>query len=232
MSQQTPLDAYFNFFSSFNTRDAWRFSSALHYPHVRLTWRTEPVIYADTEAHALQTSWERFIEAGWDHTEGMKPAVIQSSDIKYHIQGGWNRIKPSGEPLLTNRVTYVVTKIDEIWGIQCRYGTDPQPQSEKILEVPNATDVVRNWITAQAEGEVESAQAVCDDVIYEIGVGAVNKITEGSSVTIEPLVDATTRFVQGVAEAQTIAVSSSTRDALLYLVLKHDDWKIKAISWV
>ena len=232
MSQQTPLDAYFNFFTSFNTRDAWQFSSALHYPHIRLSWHSEPVIFADTEAHALRTSWDRFIEAGWDHTEGMKPTVIHTSDDKHHIQGGWNRIKPNGETLLTNRVTYVITKIDDIWGIQCRYGTDPQPQSEAILEVPNATDVVQNWITAQAEGDIERAQTVCDDVIYEIGVGAVNKITDGSSMTMEPLTDATTRFVQGVAQAQTIAVSSSTRDALLYLLLKHDEWKIKAISWV
>ena len=146
MSQQTPLDAYFNFFASFNTRDAWQFSSALQYPHVRLSSHSEPVIYADTEAHALRTSWDRFIEAGWDHTEGMEPTVIHSSDDKYHIQGGWNRIKPNGDTLLTNRVTYVVTKIDENWGIQCRYGTDPRPQSEEILEVPNATDVVRSWI--------------------------------------------------------------------------------------
>ena len=232
MSQQTPLDAYFNFFTSFNTRDAWQFSSALHYPHVRLSWRSDPVIYADTEAHALHTSWDRFIEAGWDHTEGMEPTVIHSSDNKHHIQGGWNRIKPDGETLLTNRVTYVVTKIDETWGIQCRYGTDPKSQSEAILEVSDAADVARNWINAQMDGDIERAQAGCDNVIYEIGVGAVSKITRGSSITMEPLVDATARFVQGVAEAQTIAVYSSTRDALLYLVLKNDDWKIKAISWV
>ena len=232
MSQQTPLEAYFNFFTSFNTRDAWQFSSALHYPHVRLTWRSEPVIYADTEAHALRTSWDRFIEAGWDHTEGMEPTVIHSSNDKHHIQGGWNRIKPNGETLLTNRVTYVVTKIDEIWGIQCRYGTDPKPQYEAILEVSAAADVARDWINAQTKGDIERAQSDCDDIIYEIGVGAVSKITRGTVMTMDPLVDAKARFIQGVADAQTIAISSSTRDVLLYLVLKHDAWKIKAISWV
>lgn len=232
MSRATAIDAYWNFFASFNTRDAYQFSTALHYPHVRLTWRNEPVILADIEAHALRTSWDRLIEVGWDHTVGAQPEGIHQSTDKWHIKGGWTRVTKAEDPILVNRVTYIVTQLEGQWGIQCRYGIDPAanasgatPYDERYLEIAQA------WTDAINRQNSEMHASYLADTVYEIGVGSVTKHAIPPLPEPDLLLESAFSIVQSSNHAATISITSSSRSVLLYLV-NGEAPKIKAISWI
>ena len=132
MPRATAIEAYWNFFESFNTRDAYQFAVSLNYPHVRMTWRMSPTVYADAEADALQQNWQPLIERGWDHSEGLEPQIIHTSPNKVHIAGGWQRVDAHGNVILPNLVCYIVTKVYAVWGIQCRFGTDSGNLTEEL----------------------------------------------------------------------------------------------------
>ena len=120
----TALAAYWRFFESFNSRDPARFSAALHYPHVRVSPRQTPVLVPTAAAHAAVMSWKGVIASGWDRTEGHEPELLHSATDRAHVVGGWTRVDAQGDPVLVNRVVYIVTRINGGWGMQCRFGTD------------------------------------------------------------------------------------------------------------
>ena len=230
MSSETPIEAYWNFFKSFNTRDAHQFSAALHYPHVRVSWRRDPRIVADAEAHALAQSWDQFIKTGWDHTEGAEPKVIQESPDKVHVEGGWTRMNAKNEPILSNRVVYIITRIDGSWGIQARYGIDPSPD-DKPTEIDNATMQCVGWLFGQATANKEGVYEACAKPFYEIDVGAVKKVSSIDKVDMRTLDEPQLERVQSGSKSATYVVNSKANSSLLYLT-RQIGWRIWAVSWL
>ena len=139
MSSDSAIAAYWNFFESFNSRDGQAFSAALNYPHVRVSSRGTPAIVPSLDDHAASMSWQRVLATGWDHTNGHEPELLHEAEDRAHIVGGWTRVDAQDKAVLVNRVTYIVTRTDAGWGIQCRFGTDAG--------------------TAQSSGETEAAHA-------------------------------------------------------------------------
>ena len=232
MSRDSALDAYWNFFRSFNTRDAYEFSAALHYPHVRFSWRSDPVILADLEAHALRMSWKPFIAMGWDHTNGLEPEVVHESGDKWHIKGGWTRVDKDDNPILSNRVTYIVTRLEGSWGIQCRYGTDPnnvRPSDD--IENQSALDIAREWYVALHAQDEELAKSLCAKAYYEINAGSVAKQSMGTDLELDSLSNMEIKTIQGGSNSATIALNGMASSVLIYLT-KTEQWTIKAVSWV
>lgn len=151
------LKAYWKFFESFNSRDPRVFGSALNYPHVRVSARGPAGILVDADAHAASMNYERIVASGWDHSVGSEPEVEQVSAHKVHIRGGWTRFNKVDQPILTNRVTYVVTQIDGHWGIQSRFGIDPG--DEVAADESQAIDVVKSAFERMGGDNQQAARA-------------------------------------------------------------------------
>lgn len=111
-------------------------------------------------------SWDRALAMGWGHTNGHEPEVVHQSKERWHIVGGWTRVDAEGNPVLVNRVTYVVTRAehpqgtaseggrDAGWGIQCRFGTDcgnAAGSGETDVHHARAVALVENHINAYNE---------------------------------------------------------------------------------
>ena len=229
----SPLDAYWRFFETFNTRDAHAFSSAMNYPHVRVSWTREPVVLADQEAHALSVGWDAFIKSGWDRTVGNEPEVIGSSDNKVHIAGGWTRFTASNEPILANKVCYIATRVEGRWGIQSRFGTDPGNDGDEQSE--GAQDQAQQCVTRflQAlDNNTDAIEQYTSDEYFLIGVGEVRRVRDGDDPAINGMREPELRVVQNGPSSMTINAREGNQAALIYAVRHKNDWKIKAGSWL
>ena len=56
--ESAALEAYGRFFTHFNTRDAAKFTSALNFPHVRVSPRRAPAVIEEPETHEERQTWE------------------------------------------------------------------------------------------------------------------------------------------------------------------------------
>ena len=230
MGPKTPLDAYWNFFESFNSRDPHRFSAALHYPHLRVSWRQDARVVADAEAHALAQSWNEIKASGWERSIGAEPHVIQSSEDKFHIAGGWTRVDKDNHPILSNRVVYIVTRIDGYWGIQSRFGTDPGGTNEDV-ETDNAIMRTIGWMYAHITQNKEDALRACSAPYFEIEVGGIRKVANIDQLTLRNLSEPKIERVQNGPGSVTYKVYSQADAALVY-VTNRRGWRIEAISWL
>ena len=226
MSKSTPIEAYYDFFRSFNTRDPHVFAMSLHYPHVRMSWIQDPRIFADAEAHSLNQSWDRLVEAGWDHSVGVEPSVIHESPDKVHIEGGWTRVREDGSQLLVNRVSYIVTRLDGLWGIQCRFGMDDGTDTAEPLDDP--LRAVGRIVDADSTDQIWQ---MIDAPLFTIEPGRIEKASTVSQLAWRKPSGASTSVVQCSANAATVAALGSGTSALIYLV-KKESWMLKAVSWI
>lgn len=227
------LDAYWRFFETFNTRDAYAFSSAMSYPHVRVSWAREPVILADQEAHALSVGWDAFIRSGWDHTVGTEPEIIGYSNEKAHIAGGWTRFTASDKPILTNKVCYIATCVEQRWGIQSRFGTDPGNNGgeQTPRESQSALELVRSFLQT-LENTDASIERFISDGFLVIGVGAVRKVRPGDDLKVKSMRAPRLSVVQSGPSSITVNAVEDGHAVLIYAIREESDWRIKAGSWL
>lgn len=230
---ESGLDAYWRFFETFNTRDAHAFSSAMSYPHVRVSWAREPVVLADQEAHALSVGWDAFIKSGWDHTVGSDPEVIGRSDSKVHIAGGWTRYTASNEPILANKVCYIATCVEGRWGIQSRFGTDPGNDSFEQTDESRvqAQECVRQFLQG-LDSNTRAIEKYTSDEFFVIGVGEVRRVKGGGDPPLKGMRVPELRVVQSGHSSITVNAREGNQAALIYAVLHGNNWKIKAGSWL
>ena len=168
------LDAYWNFFTSFNTRDPREFSAALNYPHVRISPRRRPVVVATLDEHAARQTWQPFIDAGWDHTVGQQPTLLHDGDDRAHIIGGWTRYTAEDEHILTNYVCYIATNGPDGWGIQSRFGIDGDPSEANFT---TAIEVVERYLDAVGAGDWQAAATLVNYPTFRIDVGQVTEFS-------------------------------------------------------
>lgn len=233
----TPLDAYWAFFRNFNTRDPVTFSSALNYPHVRLSPRRPPAVVPTLEDHAAVMSWDRFIADGWDHTDGVDPEVLQVGDDRAHIRGGWTRFTADNEPILTNYVTYIATRVPSGWGIQSRFGIDGGVASadDAILAA------VDEFVASLATGDSNDVAQAMHLPNVRVGVGAVDRFEDRTAIVksldVEPipaLENVSRSIVYGGVDAATIVVAGDCAggrfQGLFFLSRVDERWGVQARS--
>ena len=164
----TPEDAYWAFFENFNANDADGSAGVMSYPHVRVsppragaTPRTASRVFPTAADYAAlaPTTFERIRATGWVRTDGIEPERVHTSEDRVHLAGGWTRYNAEGEPILTNRVTYVMTRLDAGWGIQARFGIDTWDADADTSEPERlAVEVDRRAIDAATAGDDEALQ--------------------------------------------------------------------------
>ena len=130
---ESPEAAYFAFLETFNARDAAGWAGVNSWPHARISaaapdntvhWRPPTRVFADAEEYLAEPLWADLEATGWARSASLPPTIVQASDVKAHIAGGWTRFDPNDTPLAANRVVYVTTRTDEGWGIQAQLKTD------------------------------------------------------------------------------------------------------------
>lgn len=152
---ESPEAAYYAFLETFNARDAEGWAGVNSWPHARVSaaapdssvhWRPPTKIFADAEEYLAAPLWDELEATGWARSESAPPQIVQSSDMKAHIAGGWTRYDADGNAMASNRVVYVATKTAEGWGLQAQLKTDSfvegqdfSAEEQAVLEAVEAT---------------------------------------------------------------------------------------------
>ena len=179
----TPEDAYFGFFEADRTQDAAAWAGVMRYPHVRVA-AAGPTDYFETSRdYADAADWTARIATGWVRTAGRQPTRLHESRDRVHLVGGWTRYNAADEPILMNRVTYIVTRPNGSWGIQARFalgaydGGEDRGVAKMVAE--SAIGQVRRYYEAFERNDGKACAELCRFPLIAVGVGEVARVEDG-----------------------------------------------------
>ena len=111
------------FFDGFNARDQEAVRAALNYPHVRLASRR--VLITET-ASDFAIPYDRLIAAeSWHHSTLDRCDVVQEGPDKVHFDVRFRRYLEDGTCYATHQSLWIVTRLDDHWGVQARSSYAP-----------------------------------------------------------------------------------------------------------
>ena len=129
----TPEEVYFAFLETFNARDAAGWAGVNSWPHARLSaaepesfvhWRPPSRVFASAEEYLSAPLWDDLEATSWSYSESTQPRIVQSSEDKAHIAGGWTRFDDRGSAIAANRIVYVAIKTETGWRLQAQLKVD------------------------------------------------------------------------------------------------------------
>ncbi|MDE0192314.1 MAG: hypothetical protein OXQ90_13245 [Gammaproteobacteria bacterium] len=236
---QAPEDPYYEFFRADSAKDARAWAAVMSYPHTRVSATGNSPYYPTPEDYAARASWTAREATGWVRSVGVDPIRIHESVDKVHLAGGWTRYNARDEPILRNRVTYIVTRIDGSWGIQARFGTDSFTEGE-VLDSSAPLGVVAAHLENWAAGDIAAAT---ESLIYpftNVGVGRVDRYGSASEVAdelhaetpetvgdIRPVLEGRDGIV---AAATWRSVRGSSCQAVFLVARREAGWRMAAAS--
>ena len=157
-----PEDAYWQFFRADSAQDAEGWAAVMSYPHVRVSARGRSTYFETPESYASNASWTEREATGWVRSRGIEPVRLHASANKIHLAGGWTRFNIDDEPILSNRVTYVLTRLEGSWGIQARFGVDSFDESKSYeTAAAAAVSVVERFHAALGRNDFEALCRAC-----------------------------------------------------------------------
>jgi hypothetical protein len=246
----SPEEAYFGFFRADKAKDGEAWAAANSYPHVRITPTTKLVgmdakstsFFVETpEEYAAEADWTEREATGWVGTKGRQPVRFHESPDKVHLLGGWTRYNKDDEPIRSNRVTYIMTKVDGSWGIQARFSVQsfdsPDDEVGKKCEA-----LVEGYIEAMKAGDDAKQISLSRYPFVIVGVGEVTVINDVQEMydlfNKTPARNVTASIVQalqtsdsGALVSAAVAFDTGERENHLLLVGKLDDsWTIAGVS--
>ena len=243
---EAPEDAYRGFFRADNAKDPDGWAAVMSYPHVRVS-ATGRTVYFDTpEQYAARASWAPREATGWVRSQGVDPARLHESADKVHLLGGWTRYNAKSEPILSNRVTYVLTRPKASWGIQARFGVDSFTGNDDGNDVEGtastAVDLVDRFVASLSEGRFGRCADLCRLPLILVGVGEVYRVADAGGV--EALLAARAeskarirdiRAVQSGTDGAVVAVtagnpSGATDHGVMVVGRQDERWEIAGIS--
>lgn len=182
----TPEEAYLGFFEADATQnpDAW--AAMMSYPHARAAASGKTVYFETAQDYADASDWTSRVASGWVRTQGREPARLHESTDRVHLVGGWTRLNAQDEPILWNRVTYVLTKPRDSWGIQARFALGSydgiEDDAAASLAAEAATGLVQRYYEALAENGGQTCAQLCRFPMVDVGVGEVAWIEHGAEL--------------------------------------------------
>ena len=239
----TPEEAYFEFFRADSAKEPEAWAAVMSYPHVRVS-AVGPVAYYETAedyaSYASRDSWKAREATGWVRSRGIEPVRLQESDDKVHLAGGWTRFNADDEPILRNRVTYILTRIEGSWGIQARFGTDSFAEGESF-DATGAVGVVERHLKDFVKGDMDSVLGAFDFPLVDVGVSRVVRHADAaqarsslkaapSPIAIEDVSPAQTGRDGVVVTARWLAARETRVLALFLVARRADGWRIVGFS--
>lgn len=110
------------FFDAFNARDEAGVKATMHFPHVRIASGRVRV----TEEAEFRVPFDRLTEIeGWDHSSLDRCEIVHAGADKVHFDVAFSRYHADGERYATHESLWVVTNLDDRWGIQARSSFAP-----------------------------------------------------------------------------------------------------------
>lgn len=161
----------------------------MSYPHVRVAASGPTVYFATARDYADAADWTSRVATGWVRTRGREPVRLHESADRVHLVGGWTRLNARDEPILQNRVTYILTRPGSSWGIQARFalgaydGNDDEAATESAANA--ATDLVRRFYDALAVGDAHACARLCRYPLIDVGVGEVRRFSNGEELALD-----------------------------------------------
>ena len=255
----TPTAAYWAFFENFNAKDPVGWAGAMSYPHVRVSARQQPSrgdgpnprtasgLYPTADDYASmaeQAGWVRFEVTGWVRTQGVTPRVVASSESKVHLSGGWTRHRADDSEIVTNRVLYVLSRMEEGWGIQARFGVDGWSRDDaREAESQAALAALGRLMTTLEAGDVEPWLNCFHYPLTLVGgPGAVDTMDDagamrdafgdwaGEALPINYTADVIAAGGNGVTLSQSITRGENSFHQSFLVAERDGGWKILAVS--
>ena len=241
----TPEATYWEFFRADRAKDATAWAAVNSYPHVRVAAPGGVDYFATARDYASHASWTEREATGWVRTLGIEPERLHASGNRVHLAGGWTRYNADDEPILANRVVYVLTFAGGSWGIQARFACGAAP-AWQAADDRGPLDTVERYLAAIGDGDFARAAGFARFPLVALGEGSVRQYA-GNACFAEALAamptgaDATgndrtdARTVQcGRVGANVAVLSHSPSGAAthsLFLVARHGSgWRIAATS--
>lgn len=236
---EAPEDAYFEFFRADAAQDAEAWAAVMSYPHTRVSATGRSPYYDTPEDYAARASWKDRVATGWVRSVGVDPVRIHEGADKVHLAGGWTRYNAEDEPILRNRVTYILTRIEGSWGIQARFGTDSFTEGE-VVDSSAPVGVVAAHLENWAAGDAAAATESFAYPFTNVGVGRVDRYGNASEVVaglyseIPRKVDSVQAIREGrqgiVAAATWQSVGGSAFHAVYLVAKREQGWRLAAAS--
>lgn len=241
----TPEDAYFGFFEADAAQDGDAWAAVMRYPHARVAASGEVLYFETARDYADDADWSSRVATGWVRTRGREPVRLHASSDRVLLLGGWTRFNAEDEPILWNRVTYILTRPGDSWGIQARFalgaydGNDDEARASQSAKA--ATGVVRRYYDALTKGDVAACAGLCRFPMIDVGVGRVTRI-ESAIELAQDVGRQTTQFVnlnitaaqsgpEGVNVAVTADHASGGGEQTIVVVGRNSGtWRIAGIS--
>lgn len=128
------VEAVDRFFETFNSRDPLLWANSLHYPHVRMPGVGKPLRPSapslSAEDYASRFDYSHIVRTGWDHTKVESKRIVHIACDKAHIAALYHRYNKQDEVIRTTRVTYLVARLDNRWGVQARFAAGEPYESD------------------------------------------------------------------------------------------------------
>ena len=248
----SPEDAYFGFFRADRAKNGEAWAAVNSYPHVRIAAttkltgmdaKTSSFFCATPEEYAAEADWTSREATGWVRTRGRQPVRFHESPDKVHLLGGWTRFNKDDEPILSNQVTYIMTRPKDSWGIQARFSV--QSLKGPSQETGNsAVALVEQYIEAMKQGDAATRVSLTRFPFVRVGVGEVEVIDDATAMRellskaparkiTASLAQALQTSVSGAIVAASVAYATGEKENHLLLVGKlEDDWTIAGVSTI
>ena len=125
-SEAGAIKAYETFISALNSGDTQAMFQVMHVPHIRISGNGV-VIYEtkDQLQREYMIGCANRAGSAWHHTEMDWVQALHSSEDKVHLYLQWTRYDKVGNAIATHPALWIMTKIDGIWGAQCRSSFAP-----------------------------------------------------------------------------------------------------------
>ena len=236
-----PEDAYFGFFEADRAKDADAWAAVMSYPHVRVAATGKTDYFGTSRDYADAADWTSREATGWVRTVGREPVRLRDSPDRVHLLGGWTRYNAEDEPILWNRVTYILTRPGSSWGIQARFAVGSYDGRDDEAAAEAAIGQVRRYYEALDEHDGKSCARLCRFPMVEAGVGEVARIEDGTRLAqrvgrgtdrIDNLViGAAQSGADGVIVALTADYACGRGEQSVLVVGREaDTWRIAGIS--
>jgi hypothetical protein len=111
---RNPID---DFFAAFNARDIEGCRKALHYPHMQIAGSDVSLL---NDPESFQIDFQALANEGWTYSTLDSCTMRQNCDEKVHFEIQLSMHQANDSRYATYQALWVVTKQDEIWGVQCR----------------------------------------------------------------------------------------------------------------
>ena len=121
---QACMDVLDRFMDGLNQYDAKAMDAAMHFPHVRFAGG-QIKTYSQAGDNPMDLFERLRREDDWKYSSWVSRELVQCSDIKAHYALSYTRFRSDDSVIGVYESLYVLTKVDQTWGIQLRSSFGP-----------------------------------------------------------------------------------------------------------